>query len=244
MNEVNLAMLESAADALDEILDEVVFVGGATVELWVTDPAAPEFRPTNDVDVIVEITSRHAYYELEERLRELRLVNDEEGGVICRFRRADSGLVLDVMPTESSILGFENRWLREAFPRGVLHALPSGREIKVVPPLYLLATKLEAFASRGRGDLYESKDFEDIITLIDGREELESEPEVAADEVRAFVSSGLARLTRLAAFDSAAERALGGGPETFDRFELVLRPRIEALIDLPGSAGGSSAERP
>lgn len=73
-------MLESAADALDEILDEVVFVGGATVELWVTDPAAAEFRPTNDVDVIVEITSRHAYYELEDRLRELGFVNDEEDG--------------------------------------------------------------------------------------------------------------------------------------------------------------------
>jgi hypothetical protein len=69
VNEANIAMLESAADALDEILDEVVFVGGATVELWVTDPAAAEFRPTNDVDVIVEITSRHAYYELEDRLR-------------------------------------------------------------------------------------------------------------------------------------------------------------------------------
>jgi hypothetical protein len=244
VNEANIAMLESAAAALDEILDEVVFVGGATVELWVTDPAAAEFRPTNDVDVIVEITSRHAYYELEDRLRELGFVNDEEDGVICRFRRVDSELILDVMPTEASILGFENRWQREAFPLAVPYALPSGQEVKVVPPVYLLATKLEAFASRGRGDLYGSKDFEDIITLIDGREELGSAPEVAADEVRAFVSSELAQLTRLAGFDSAAEGALGGGPETFDRFELVLRPRIEALIDLPSSAGVSSAERP
>jgi UDP-glucose 4-epimerase len=40
----------------------------------------------------------------------------------------------------------------------------------VAPPAYLLATKLEAFRSRGKDDLYGSRDFEDIIALIDGRE--------------------------------------------------------------------------
>lgn len=244
MNQANIAMLESAATALEEILAEVVFVGGATVELWVTDDAAPEFRPTIDIDVIVEIASRGAYYRLEERLRELDFVNDEEDGVICRFRRPDSELILDVMPTEASILGFENRWQREAFPRAVPYALPSGQEIKVVPPVYLLATKLEAFASRGHGDLYASKDFEDVIALIDGREELTGELAAAEDELRTFVSGELASLSRFDTFDSAAEGALGGGPETLDRFELVLRPRVEALIDLRGSVDGSSAEHP
>ena len=224
-------MLESAAQALEEILEEVVFVGGATVELWVTDQAAPEFRPTVDIDVIVEISSRGAYYQLEERLRKLGFVNDQEDGVICRFRRDDSELILDVMPTEASILGFENQWQREAFPRAVSYALPSEREIKVVPPVYLLATKLEAFASRGRGHLYESRDFEDVITLVDGREELVGELEAAEEEVRTFVSGELASLSRLDTFDSAAEGTLGGGPETLDRFELVLWPRIKALID-------------
>ena len=37
----------------------VVFVGGAAVTLWITDPAAPPVRPTNDVDV-VEATTRTA----------------------------------------------------------------------------------------------------------------------------------------------------------------------------------------
>jgi hypothetical protein len=36
---VNIELLEIAADALGELLDDVMFVGGATIELWVTRPA-------------------------------------------------------------------------------------------------------------------------------------------------------------------------------------------------------------
>lgn len=44
MNLENVRMLELAAEHLSGLLAEVVFVGGATVELWITDQAAPEFR--------------------------------------------------------------------------------------------------------------------------------------------------------------------------------------------------------
>jgi hypothetical protein len=99
MSAANIEMLERAALALGALIDEVVFVGGATVGLWATDQATAEFRPTDDVDVIVEVTSRSAYYRFEERLRALGFVNDDEDGVICRFRHQGQGLILDVMPT-------------------------------------------------------------------------------------------------------------------------------------------------
>jgi hypothetical protein len=38
--------------------DSFVFVGGAVVDLLITDPAAPYARSTKDVDVIVEAASR------------------------------------------------------------------------------------------------------------------------------------------------------------------------------------------
>ena len=66
---MSIALLERAASALDDLLKEVVFLGGATIGLWITDPAAPEPRPTKDVDVIVEVTSRGRFAEFEERLR-------------------------------------------------------------------------------------------------------------------------------------------------------------------------------
>lgn len=48
-------MVERAAQELAPFLDEVAFVGGATVALWITDQAAPEPRVTKDVDLVVEL---------------------------------------------------------------------------------------------------------------------------------------------------------------------------------------------
>ncbi len=61
--------LEAAATVLGPLLNEVVFVGGATVHLWVTDPGAPPVRATDDVDVVCEVASRTEYYRLGERFR-------------------------------------------------------------------------------------------------------------------------------------------------------------------------------
>ena len=51
-------LLELAAAALGPLRDEVVFLGGASIHLWITDPAAPATRATDDVDVISAITTR------------------------------------------------------------------------------------------------------------------------------------------------------------------------------------------
>lgn len=227
-----MAMLELAATALAELPDEFVFVGGATVELWATHDAAPEFRPTEDVDVIVEIATRIAYHRFEDRLRGVGFANEPRGGVICRFRHRDSGVVVDAMPIEAAILGFENRWQREAFPRAVEVRLPSGQSIRAVPPAYLLATKLEAFRSRGKNNLFWSKDFEDVIVLIDSRVEIVAEVEQVEPDLRAFVGTAISELLAHAVFDSAGEGALRGGPETQQRFEAVVRPRIEAIASM------------
>ena len=103
--------------------------------------------------------------------------------MICRFKEPGSGLLLDVMPTEASILGFENRWQAEAFPHAAECLLPSGRAIATIPPPFLLATKLEAFGTRGKRDFYGSRDFGDVVALIDGREELADEVGKAPGDV-------------------------------------------------------------
>lgn len=67
---MSIDLLERAAEDLgDEILAEVVFVGAASVALWITDEAAQPLRPTADVDVVVEIATRMGYVAFEERLR-------------------------------------------------------------------------------------------------------------------------------------------------------------------------------
>jgi len=52
MPDSNLLLLEEAAARLNALLDEVVFVGGATMSLLITDPGAAPARATIDVDVI------------------------------------------------------------------------------------------------------------------------------------------------------------------------------------------------
>ena len=141
-------LLERASVALGPLAREVVFVGGATIGLWATDPAAPPARPTRDVDVIVEIAGLGQYSALGERLRARAFREDVESGIICRWRRGDD-LILDVMPTDEAILGFSNSWFAPAFESAIDVTLPSGAVIRVVRPPYLVATKIEAFRRRG-----------------------------------------------------------------------------------------------
>ncbi len=150
--------LEAAAAILGPILGEVVFVGGATIQLWLTEPGAPPACATDDVDVVCEVATRAEYYWLGSRLRERGLQEASGEPVICRWRSSDPQLVLDVMPTNPDILGFSNPWYAEAISTATVIALDSGAEIRVATPAPLVATKLCAWKGRGKGDLLRSLD--------------------------------------------------------------------------------------
>ena len=66
MSKHNLELLGDAACLLEPLLGELVFVGGSTTALLITDKAPAEVRPTYDVDAIAEITSYAAYAILPE----------------------------------------------------------------------------------------------------------------------------------------------------------------------------------
>lgn len=160
----NIDLLELAARHLEEIVDEVAFVGGSTVALLITDEAAPEVRPTVDVDLIVEVGSLNDYHKLGKRLRSKGFHEDvSDGAPLCRYRGHD--LIIDVMPTEPKILGFSNRWYVEALRRAQQKILPSGASIRVISAEHFIATKLEAFAGRGNGDYLLSHDLKTLWRL-------------------------------------------------------------------------------
>ena len=82
----NFQLLVDAAKLLKPILGELVFVGGCTTALLITDRAAAEVRPTYDVDAIAEITSYTGYAEFSERLKALGFREDtREGAPLCRW---------------------------------------------------------------------------------------------------------------------------------------------------------------
>lgn len=67
----NLEMMKIVAFRLGSLRNRVAFLGGSATGLLRTDSAAPEVRPTRDVDIIIEIASRIEFYRLEEKLRNL-----------------------------------------------------------------------------------------------------------------------------------------------------------------------------
>lgn len=222
--------LETAAALLGPLLDEVVFVGGATVHLWITEPGAPPTRATEDVDVVCEVASRVKYHRLGDRLRERGLQEAMGEPVICRWRSADPQLVLDVMPTDPDILGFSNPWYDEAISNAAAVALASGAEIRAATPAALVATKLCAWKGRGDGDLLRSLDIHDVLTLIDGRPELIEEIASAPPDLRTYVRDELSELRTEDYFDYAVESATASyGPIGVDRARLV-RARLDELL--------------
>jgi len=97
MSEHNRDLLIEAARLLKPLLGELVFVGGSTTGLLVTDKAAAKVRPTYDVDAIAEVSSYAAYAEFSERLRKCGFSEDTvEGAPLCRWRQKKT--ILDVMP--------------------------------------------------------------------------------------------------------------------------------------------------
>ena len=175
--EGNLVILRHVCARLGPLLDEVALVGGCATVLLVTDEAAPDVRPTRDVDVIVDACTRTEYHRLEQRLRDLGFRQPPQtrgqAAPICRWEIEN--VLVDVMPTDRSILGFGSRWADEALSTAHKVTLDEDLEVRVVTAPYFLAMKIEAFQSRGEEDFYQSPDMEDIISVVDGRPEIVEE---------------------------------------------------------------------
>jgi hypothetical protein len=226
--------LELAADILGPLRSEVVFVGGATIHLWLTEPTAPPVRATDDVDVICDVTTRAGYYRLGERLRARDLQESPDEPVTCRWRHRGSDLAIDVMPVAEEVLGFTNQWYEVAIETAVETTLPSGSVIRAAHPTAVIATKLAAWQGRGGGDVMASLDLHDVMALIDGRPELAGELGGANPKLSRFVGSELAALRDSPFYDYLLQSATSGyGVVAVERAEL-LRKRVNNLIDLYG----------
>jgi hypothetical protein len=146
------------------------------------------------VDVIIDVATQVEYYKFSQRLRDHGFREDVDGP-ICRwlFDTATGRMTLDVMPIDEKILGFSNRWYKEAIKEAFGVTLPSGITIRVVSPVYFLATKFEAFAGRGKGD-YFSHDLEDIVFVLENRERFIFELMDCSDELKHYFSQQAALL--------------------------------------------------
>jgi hypothetical protein len=125
------------------------------------------------VDAIVDVTSYEEYTSLAERLRALGLAEaTTPGAPLCRWRR--DAFIADVMPINARVLGFSSRWYPAAIEPARSWRI-AGHDVRIVTPALFIAAKLEAFRGRGGGHVFASHDFEDIVTVVDGRSEIVAE---------------------------------------------------------------------
>lgn len=230
-NDPNVAMMELVAERLGERLrEEMVFVGGAVAGLLITDPGQPAIRPTEDVDMIVHATVRADYQKIEAVLRERGFVNDmSRDAPICRWRVG--GVTVDVMPTLKEILGFSNPWYPHALATARTTHLPSGTPIRLVTAPVFLATKFEAFADRGGRDYLFSHDLGDLISVIDGRDELAAECRQAEAQLKSYLRDQFRELLAVPAFIDALPGHLPGDSASQGRLP-DLEDKLRQLAEL------------
>ncbi|MEX2411165.1 MAG: hypothetical protein WD607_07295 [Candidatus Paceibacterota bacterium] len=159
---------------------------GAVAELYASNPELSYIRATFDVDCVVELRSKMAHARLEGNLRALGFANDtSKGAPICRW--IYQNVKVDVMPADSDVLGFSNRWYKEGIENKIPKTLSNGTEIFVFPAAYYLAAKFEAHKRRGGTDLRQSHDFEDIIYILDNCSELLDNIKASKETVKTYL---------------------------------------------------------
>ncbi|AMV07419.1 hypothetical protein [Xanthomonas citri] len=198
----NLPHLLVIADALGELCDQVVFLGGAVVGLLVSDPLAESVRATYDVDAVANLDWAR-FRGIEARVESQGFAREMRSGVVCRWVHQASGVLFDLMPVDAGVLGFSNRWYAHAVETAQVVALSDRLSIRLVTATAFVATKLEAFVTRGNSDFLSSHDLEDVLNVVDGRAELVEELAVEHADLRQWVADVFAGLVDNPAFVNA-----------------------------------------
>jgi Nucleotidyl transferase AbiEii toxin, Type IV TA system len=225
VNQITLESIEKVAKALSELNKEVVFVGGAVVSLYVNDAFADEFRPTKDVDITFRIVSFAKLERLRVELVSKGFKQNIFEDVIYRFQLDD--ILVDVMSTHAVAWAPANRWFDEGFNH--LCQIKVGKQvINLLSLPYFLATKFDAHADRGGLDARMSKDFEDIIYLLNHVSNLENQISEAPKNVKDYIISECKDILKN---DVKQEAILANMPYNFqmERYESIIK-KLKSIV--------------
>lgn len=225
----NLAMLEVIARRLEELNNEVVYLGGCTTALFINDPLSSDVRSTLDVDCIIDVISLGEYNKFSKRLEKKGFKQSIKDDIVCRWHFDE--IILDVMPLNDKILGFGNSWYKEALDHSISYKISDDLTIQSVTAPYFIATKIEAFKGRGKNDLFGSHDLEDIINVISGRTTIAEEVLLATDKLKTYIRDFFEDMLHNEQFLATLPGHLNEGPTTMQRVQIVIT-RIKKMIGL------------
>lgn len=222
---INKAIIRKIAIGLGELNEKVIYVGGATVSLYINDPGADDVRPTKDIDITIKVASILELENIRELLDKKGFKQSADLDVICRFKYDD--ILVDVMATKPIAWAPANRWFEKGFEN--LQKIDiDNMTIQIMPLSFFLASKFTAFEDRG-GDPRFSHDFEDITYILDNRmdwdEILLAEKD---DDVKSFL---FARLKLIKDSDKFQEAIIGNlyYDTSEERFQRIIQ-KIERVL--------------
>jgi len=214
---INKEIIKKVASALGDLNDEVIYVGGATVSLYINDPAADDVRPTKDIDISLQILSIPQLEEVRQLLIEKGFTQSADLGVICRFQLDD--VLVDVMSTKAVGWAPANPWFSEGFEKKETVFI-DGYNIRIMPLPYFVASKFSAFKDRGGNDPRLSKDLEDITYVLDNRTDWHEVLANSSKEVKDFLKTCLQEILESAQLQEAMQGFLFYEGQ-FERFEAI-----------------------
>lgn len=224
----DILTVRQIAQALGDLNQDVVFVGGTVISLYVTDPGAPEMRPTQDVDLFVEVITQKDLEALRQKLVRRGFTQSPEDEVICRFRY-DGIYKVDVMSTKAVGWAPANPWFAPG-KKDVETRIIEDQAIRVLSFPYFLASKLAAFHSRGT-DARTSKDFEDVVYLLDNRAEAVPEILNTAATVKEYLCAEFSEMLQNPSLQEAILSHLEPESQTirYHRLQDLLTRCIQAI---------------
>ena len=223
---INKEATKKVALALGSLNEQVVYVGGAVVSLYINDSAAEDVRPTKDVDLTFQIASPSKLEELRENLNAKGFYQSSKEDVICRFLYED--LKIDVMSTQSVGWAPSNPWFEKGFDKSIAVNLED-IIIKILPLPYFLATKIEAFLDRGIKDIYASHDLEDIVYLFNYTTDIDAQVLASNSDIKLYLAEKLKAFTENRSIMNAISGSLYY--EQADERMEVIKERFQNIID-------------
>jgi len=108
-----------------------------------------------------------------------------------------------------------------------------GASVHIVKAPYFLATKIEAFHSRGRNDYCGSHDLEDIISVFNGRETLVEEIRGSQERLRSFLTDHISSWLKNPLFLDSLNGHLADEEHIIERKQIVLERLHAVAAPLP-----------
>ena len=176
------------AEALGDLRQRIVFIGGALAPLLHTDPPFRGARITSDVDAIIATVSYVEAQRVRDEMVRLGFRSDLADPRHLHRWVGAAGVPFDLVPAGEHLGAASGPTGRLAVDTSASTTLTTGLTIRHASAPGFLALKWAAYHDRGRQDPLYSDDLLDILALLASRPTLVEEVAAAPIELRTYVA--------------------------------------------------------